>query len=251
MQPSPLNSSRRPLGILTNTPQNFSKPLSISASRTPQCFSRSRLDETTAQLSRPRAPSTPGGFSDLSADDESDRGISDDFDPASPDIFRSNAQKRSTFFVPVEDRYSVGGTALGGYDGFVMPAARAKPRDSITALVPATTRALMLEERLKELEQKNRSLEQANAQLRQQQTQTQTQLGVPAPRFAEAGAQAGGERHPCFGRLVASLPHKKSARAPSPPPRVYVPARAPCSRAPCSACLAPSPQSTSRRRAPS
>lgn len=213
---------RRPLGLLTNTPAKSVGKL-LAGSRTPQCFSRPpHLSPNLAALcSRPRAPSTPGGLSDLTpGSTASGLDISDDTDAPLDFLGVAGAigncanAGRSALYIPEADRYSVGGTAFGGYEGFSAPAARTKKpavRDSITSLVPASTRALMLEERLRELEVKNRALEDANSQLRQRQHAAT--LAPPAPLMVESATQATTERHPMFGRLVADLGHKKSTHA--------------------------------------
>ena len=69
----------------------------------------------------------------------------------------------------------------------------------------------MLEERVKEIEAKNRNLSEQNAQMRRHEMQMQMRIAESARApHAEAATQAGGGRHPCFGRLVADLGHKQS-----------------------------------------
>ena len=189
----------------------------------------------------------------------------------------SPLSRQYTVFVPEHDRYSVGGTAFGGYEGFggggyegfggggggrpslahgggrpsiahggfrrrssqvfpgrrssiAMPSAAAPPPPptaqadsssggaSVNALIPAATRALMLEERVRELEARNYSLHEQIFQLRhealserdaKQLKQRLSAAPAPKPPSIEAGSQAGGSHHPCFGRLVADLGFKQ------------------------------------------
>ena len=228
--PVPPPSPRAPLGALTNaqhprTPgsafakgSTTPKP-SLLASRTPVFASRPQLSENVAALSRPRPPSTPGGLSDLTPASSSTSGldISEDVDDPADVLGALGAvgqqgvqpsSTRSCLYVPETDRYSVGGTAIGGYEGFAGGGAglglRRSTSTSVNAAMPPSTRLLMLEERVKELEQQKLTLQEENAQLRQ--------LQPPAPASCvDSGSQAGEGPHPCFGRLVADLGFKKGA----------------------------------------
>ena len=226
--PRPLSSSpRAPLGQLTHGQRSpcdfFGKSPKIEPRPSLSALAATRTPQGTLIPRSKLGSSTPGELSDGTvASSASGIGISSD--NASPaDLLgalgavslAAHASKRATVFVPEKDRYSVGGTALEGYEGFgggrsstgAPPPPGRSSTASVTSLVPASTRALMLEERLKEFEAKNRALIDANAKLRRMPQMT---INAPAPPRAEVAAPS--VRHPCFGKLVADLGHKQSAR---------------------------------------
>lgn len=203
------------------------------------------LHKAVAPFSRPRAPSTPGSPSLLDDEPRCSPSPADEPSPPSDPVgeptpvgelrqHRQAAFRVSTLHLDPE-RFSVGGTALSGYDSFdaSLPSANnicgrmpdVKPPAG-AGLFPASTRALMLEERLREVEQRCQSLKEQNSALRreaaivrQEQQQQEAHRTTLALTTSEGGTQTneGSGSHPAFGRLVADLGFKKvyvaSARA--------------------------------------
>ena len=96
----------------------------------------------------------------------------------------------------------------------------------MNALIPAATRALMLEERVRELEARNYSLHEQIFQLRhealserdaKQLKQRLSAAPAPKPPSIEAGSQAGAHRHSVVADLawadLRRLPHPRQHRA--------------------------------------
>ena len=234
MSSSPVRP-RTPLGTLTNSPAvrppsaSFKLPSSsskgmLTCGRTPVALTKL---SAAAPYSRPKAPSTPGSMDSTNESEFIGDGIDLCSSPSiEPSPIGDLPKRRGAVHVPHDSRYSVGGTALHGYEGFrscvvdvdvntactqaAVPSASASSfASSATSLIPPSTRALMLEERLKEAEQRCKSLQEQNAALRRHAAaaQQQHQLSL-ASSTVEGGTQTD-DRHPAFGRLVADLGFKK------------------------------------------
>ena len=269
-QPSPTRGRTALAALSVNSPASWmpggGKPPRGAAhgfltSRTPLSLSRA---PASSARKKPTAPSTPGSLDIFDmTDTEDDEAIASLGAVAAQSRI---AQRAQSIYVPPSDRYSMGGTALGGYDrfsfstlldaemrpradsfseasvlqksdserqepsnnGIAEPGVHAAPPDgklspSIAAppsqavipdIIPASTRALMLEERLRELEARNQSLMQQNSHLRRQQQKSAAAAAAAATSLdvglstSETSTQTS-DRHPAFGRLVADLGHKR------------------------------------------
>ena len=230
---SPRNSPRVPLATVINrlppTPMLTKTPnlerLLLTGGQGAACLSAS------APRARPKPPSTPGGsVGDLDS-------LSATFDAELEDKVPSlPSRSRSLSASPAVSRrfaarYSEGGTAQGAYSRFSIsqlgqqhvdvgtdaptahaPAVEASPVRTLEEetqvgcfeALPSTTRALVLEERLRESERRVQELRRANGLLRQQ---------AERPARAAAATQTAPQRHPCFGELLADLGFKKIYRA--------------------------------------
>ena len=214
------------------------------AGRTPLALSSSR---PSLALVRPKAPSTPGsgGLDDLDdiPDDDLISPPKEELDALDAETVaplpprRSRSTANVTFKISHDERYSLGGTARDGYECFGSFAPGAPPppppphgfertslagitespsgldprSTSSVSLIPASTRALMLEERLKTVEAQCKTLQDQNSTLRRQQQAQHLQLASSATSplvGSDAGTQTS-DRHPAFGRLVADLGEKK------------------------------------------